>query len=139
LRRTWHWHTLKLSPRRGIRPLFMRWNKPNLRNSLHSLLGRDAPASTAWVRDNRLEEVRRAMLFHMVGIGGGEAARITMRVRYAIDAEALWYLRSDMRGALAMARGAEVADETMREIAPLFQGLLPRALGGDAPPWRRAA
>ena len=35
----------------------MRWNKPNLRNNLHDLLGRDKPSSTAWVRDQGLEEV----------------------------------------------------------------------------------
>ena len=40
----------------------MRWNKPNLRNNLHDLLGRDKPSSTAWVRDQGLEDIRRVML-----------------------------------------------------------------------------
>jgi hypothetical protein len=109
----------------------MRWNKPNLRHSLHSLLGRDAPASTGWVRDQRLEEVRQTMLRHMAGLEGGEAVRITMRLRYAIDAEALWYLRTDLRSALAAAHGASLADEALQQITPLFHGLLPHALGGN--------
>ena len=46
----------------------MRWNKPNLRNNLHDLLGRDKPSSTAWVRDQGLEEVRRAMLHSLMGL-----------------------------------------------------------------------
>jgi hypothetical protein len=74
----------------------MRWNKPNLRNSLHDLLGRDKPSSTAWVRHPGMEDIRRAMLQSLAGITGCEVARMNMRLRYAADIEALWYLRSDL-------------------------------------------
>ena len=50
----------------------MRWNKPNLRNNLQVLLGRDKPSSTAWVRDQGLEEVRRAMLHSLMGWPGAK-------------------------------------------------------------------
>lgn len=89
----------------------MRWNKPNLRNSLHGLLGRDAPASTSWVRNHGLEEVR-----------------------YASDIEALWYLRMDLRAMLVPLRGEAVANATLTQLTPLFQGQLPRTLGGVSRP-----
>ncbi|MFP5444733.1 MAG: hypothetical protein ACLGIY_14250, partial [Betaproteobacteria bacterium] len=61
----------------------MRWNKPTLRNNLHDLLGRDKPSSPAWVRNQGLEEVRRAMLQSLVGMTGSDVARMNMRLRYA--------------------------------------------------------
>lgn len=99
--------------------------------------GREAPASTAWVRDARLEEVRRALIARMTGLGDSEAARVTMRLRYAADIEALWYLRSDMRSVLAATQGALHADETMAALTALFQGLLPRVLGQPSVPQPR--
>ena len=107
----------------------MRWNKPNLRNSLHGLLGRDAPASTSWVRNHGLEEVRYAMIQCLVGLGGSEVARMNMRLRYASDIEALWYLRMDLRAMLVPLRGEAVANATLTQLTPLFQGQLPRTLG----------
>ena len=85
----------------------MRWNKPNLRNNLQGLLGRDKPSSTAWVRDQGLEEVRRAMLHSLKGLTGCEVARMNMRLRYAADIEALWYLRSDLLDTLTLLRGED--------------------------------
>ncbi|ART48226.1 hypothetical protein [Acidovorax carolinensis] len=110
----------------------MRWNKPNLRNSLHGLLGRDAPASTSWVRNHGLEEVRHAMIECLVGLSGSDVARMNMRLRYASDIEALWYLRSDLRTLLVPLRGEALAHATLTQLTPLFQGQLPRALGGGA-------
>jgi hypothetical protein len=108
----------------------MRWSKPNLRSSLHGLLGRDAPASTAWVRNQGLEDVRQAMIASLAGLSGSDVARMHMRLRYAGDIEALWYLRSDLRTTLLPLRGERVADATLSRLTLLFQGLLPRALGG---------
>ena len=112
----------------------MRWNKPNLRNSLHGLLGRDAPASTSWVRNHGLEEVRYAMIQCLVGLGGSEVARMNMRLRSASDIEALWYLRMDLRAMLVPLRGEAVANATLTQLTPLFQGQLPRTLGGASRP-----
>lgn len=122
--------------RRHACQLFMRWNKPNLRSSLHGLLGRDAPASTAWVRNQGLEEVRYAMIECLVGLSGSEIARMNMRLRYASDIEALWYLRSDLRAVLVPLRGEPLANATLAGLTPLFQGQLPRALGGASKPAR---
>lgn len=120
--------------RRQACHFFMRWNKPNLRNSLHGLLGRDAPASTSWVRNHGLEEVRCAMIQCLVGLGGSEVARMNMRLRYASDIEALWYLRMDLRAMLVPLRGEAVANATLTQLTPLFQGQLPRTLGGASRP-----
>lgn len=106
----------------------MRWNKPNLRNDLHSLLGRDKPSSTAWVRDQALEAVRRAMLQSLAGMTGCEVARMNMRLRYAADIEALWYLRTDLFSTLAPLQGEHGARSVMEQVTQLFQGQLPRTL-----------
>lgn len=106
----------------------MRWNKPNLRNNLHDLLGRDKPSSTAWVRDQGLEEVRRAMLQALMGLTGCEVARMGMRLRYAGDIEALWYLRTDLLETLVLLRGQAMAQTALDQITPLFQGQLPLSL-----------
>ena len=106
----------------------MRWNKPNLRNSLHDLLGRDKPSSTAWVRHPGMEDIRRVMLQSLAGITGCEVARMNMRLRYAADIEALWYLRTDLFGTLVPLRGEAGARWVIDEVTTLFQGQLPRAL-----------
>ena len=101
---------------------------PNLRNNLHDLLGRDKPSSTAWVRDQGLEEVRRAMLHSLMGLTGCEVARMNMRLPYAGDIEALWYLRSDLLDTLTLLRGEAIAQTVMDRITPMFQGQLPLSL-----------
>ena len=106
----------------------MRWNKPNFRSSLHDLLGRDKPSSTAWVRDQGLEDVRRAMLQCLGGLAGCEVARMNLRLRYAADIEALWYLRSDLFGTLVPLHGETGARQVIDRITALFQGQLPRTV-----------
>lgn len=106
----------------------MRWNKPNLRSSLHGLLGRDAPASTAWVRNQDLEDIRYAMIQSLAGLSGGDVARMNMRLRYAGDIEALWYLRSDLLDTLTLLRGEAIAQTVLDRITPMFQGQLPLSL-----------
>ena len=106
----------------------MRWNKPNLRNNLQVLLGRDKPSSTAWVRDQGLEEMRRAMLHSLMGLTGCEVAGMNMRLRYAGDIEALWYLRSDLLDTLTLLRGETSAQTVLDRITPMFQGQLPLSL-----------
>ncbi len=112
----------------------MRWNKPNIRNNLHDLLGRDKPSSTAWVRDQGLETVRQAMLKNLMGLSGCEVARMNMRLRYAADIEALWYLRTDLFNTLLPYRGQAVAQTLLDQVTPLFQGLFPMSLRAPLQP-----
>lgn len=111
----------------------MRWNKPNIRNDLHDLLSRDKPSSTAWVRDQGLEAVRRAMLQNLTGLTGCEVARMSMRLRYAGDIEALWYLRTDLFNTLLPYRGQAVTQELLDQVTPLFQGLFPMSVRAPLP------
>jgi hypothetical protein len=83
------------------------------------------PSSTAWVRDHGLEEVRKAMLESLVGLAGSDVARMSMRLRYAGDIEALWYLRSDLLSTLAPLRGEAGARSVVDRITRLFHGRLP--------------
>ena len=106
----------------------MRWNKPKFRNSLHDLLGRDKPSSTAWVRHQGLEDVRQAMLQSLAGMTGSEVARMNMRLRYAGDIEALWYLRTDLFSMLVPWHGELKAQRVMDDLTTQFQGQLPQAL-----------
>ena len=103
----------------------MRWNEPDRR---HNPLGRDAPASTACVRDQGLEKVRHAMIQSLAGLSGSDVARMGMRLHYASDIEALWYLRSDLLTMLVPLQGEPLAQATMARLTPLFQGQLPCAL-----------
>lgn len=105
----------------------MRWIKPNIRSSLHDLLGRDKPSSTAWVRHQGLETARAAMLQSLAGLTGSDVARMNMRLRYAADIEALWYLRSDLSRTLVALRGEAVAKNVMNQVTQLFCGQLPSA------------
>lgn len=106
----------------------MRWNKPNVRNNLGDLLGRDKPSSTAWVRDQGLETVRQAMLHSLMGLSGCEVARMNMRLRYAADIEALWYLRTDLFTTLLLYRGQAAAQTLLDNLTPLFHGMFPMSL-----------
>lgn len=105
----------------------MRWIKPHLRDDLHGLPGRDKPSSTGWVRHQGLEEVRKAMLQSLADFTGCEVARMNMRLRYAADIEALWYLRSDLFSILEPLRGVAQAQAETDRITLLFQGQLPTA------------
>ncbi len=110
----------------------MRWNPSSSSSSfypdLHELPARERPSSTAWVRDHGLEEVRRAMLQSLAGTSGCEVARMNIRLRYAGDIEALWYLRADLLDTLAALRGERRAKWIVAQVTAMFQGQLPRAL-----------
>lgn len=111
----------------------MRWKPPAFRQSVQALFRRDAPASTAWVRNPRLEDVRRSMLASLSGRTGSEVARMNMRLRYAGDIEALWYLRADLFETLARLSGEAHARHTMHDITQMFHGLLPLSLRTPQP------
>ncbi|WP_231940622.1 hypothetical protein [Acidovorax sp. RAC01] len=112
----------------ALQPIPMRWSQPNVRTPIDDLLGRDKPASTAWVRHQGLERIRQAMLTSLAGGTGGEVARMNIRVRYAADIEALWYLRNDLFSTLTAVRGEYTARTTLEQVTALFQGQLPTAL-----------
>lgn len=65
------------------------------------------------------------MLASLSGGAGGEVARMSIRVRYAPDIEALWYLRNDLLGILVSLHGEGAAGASLDQITQLFHGQLP--------------
>ena len=68
------------------------------------------------------------MLRSLMGTTGCEVARMNMRLRYAADIEALWYLRTDLFSTLAPLRGEACAQHVIDNVTPLFQDQLPRSM-----------
>ena len=68
------------------------------------------------------------MLHSLMGLTGCEVARMNMRLPYAGDIEALWYLRSDLLDTLTLPRGEAIAQTVLDRITPMFQGQSPLSL-----------
>ena len=76
----------------------------------------------------------------LCSMAGSDVARMNMRLRYAGDIEALWYLRyagdiealwylrTDLFSTLVPLRGEHGARGVIDQVTQLFQGQLPRAL-----------
>ena len=83
---------------------------------------------TATVRQNRTEDIRQLMLGEMGDFGETNFPSISRRVRYATDAQGLWYARGDVMEVLATLHGEAIAREKLRRISDEFTGLLPSGL-----------
>lgn len=105
----------------------MRWMKPNIRSSIYALLGHAAEPSTDTVQQ-RMDQIRQAMLELLGEQGQSDYPVFVRRVRFANDIQALWYARSDLMGALATLHGEARAREQIKPVTALFQGLLPESL-----------
>ncbi len=105
----------------------MRWMKPNLKSSLLGLLiGGEA---TPVVLQNRTEGIRELMLNELGEFGEKHYPKIALRVRYAQDAQGLWYARGDVMAVLSAMQGETVARQKVSQITKMFEGLLPGSLG----------
>lgn len=107
----------------------MRWMKPNLRSSIHALLGHAAEPSSDNVQQ-RMDEIRRAMLDLLGERGPSDYPGFVRRVRFANDLQTLWYARSDLMGALAALHGEGRAREQLEPVTEMFRGLIPASLYG---------
>ncbi len=105
----------------------MRWFKPNLRNSLYGLLGHSQPPSESTL-NNRLEDIREAMLDLIGESASKEFPQLTRRIRYAGEIQGLWYLRGELMAALAARHGETAARQQVEHITRLFKGVLPPGL-----------
>ena len=102
----------------------MRWFKPNLK-SIYSLLGQTAPSPEP-AAAFRTEAVRQMMLDTMTTIGlEATYPHIFSRIFHAVDAQTLWYARSELMTALASEWGETFAREKIAAISGAFEGLLP--------------
>jgi hypothetical protein len=107
----------------------MRWFKPNLRGSLYALLARvHPPEPETTVLEYSVENIREAMLLLLADSPAATSPVVTRRVRYAIDVQALWYLRGDVMAVLAGGHGEAVAREKIDTLTEMFEDHLPRGL-----------
>ena len=108
----------------------MRWNKPNLRSGMHSLLGKSSPAAGV-DKEAHIDTIRAAMLQGLGPItddSDRHFVQVLTRIRFSSDVEGLWYLRGDVMAVLSAIRGEQAARQFMDGLTPLFEGLLPRSL-----------
>jgi hypothetical protein len=111
------------------------WHSTAIKKSLYSMLGVDVGRADAG-RTQRLELVRSTMLACLEHLDGKDVPALHGRMAYAKDVQALWYLRSDLMGVLANRRGEAAAWAQLRDLTPLFQGLLPKGLISRSSPLR---
>lgn len=104
----------------------MEWFKFNIKSSVMALLGAADIAPS--VLQDRTDDVREAILAAMGEFGEKNYPGITRQVRYANDAQGLWYARGDVMKVLAAVYGETIAREKLAAISEKFQGLLPCGL-----------
>ena len=107
----------------------MRWFKPNLRSSINAIFAlgqRTAPADS--VLEIGIQDIRDAMLELLAGVTQNPSPLVIRRVRYAIDIQALWYLRGDLMGVLAKQHGEAAARQKLEPINQMFVDLAPAGL-----------
>ncbi|MCJ7800667.1 MAG: hypothetical protein MUP33_13105 [Polaromonas sp.] len=106
--------------------------KFNLKSSFMALVG--TGNITPSVLQDRTDDVREAILAAMGEFGEKNYPSITRHVRYANDAQGLWYARGDVMKVLAAVHGETIAREKLAVIYEKFEGLLPRGLNSRPSP-----
>ncbi len=84
---------------------------------------------TSAVLQNRTENIRQIMLNELGEFGEKHYPKIALRVRYAQDAQGLWYARGDVMAVLSAMQGEVIARQKVGSITKMFEGLLPGSLG----------
>ena len=81
-----------------------------------------------------IEDVRQEMLRLLEDMPPTEVARAALRLRIARDAQALWFLRTDLLHALAKQVGEPEAARRLQRVTALLEALIPRGLRTRASP-----
>ncbi len=95
-------------------------------SSMQGLLG--FPAQDESRVTFRIEDIRQAMLDSLGEEGCASYPHVERRVLFAPDLQGLWYLRSDIMVAISSLQGESVANQRIRQITGMFEGLLPRGM-----------
>jgi hypothetical protein len=105
----------------------MRWFKPNLRSSINAIfsLGHSTPPPVS-APEHGIDDIRDSMLGLLED--EGDKPHVKRRIRYAVDVQALWYLRGDLMSVLASRHGEAVARAKLSSINDMFENLLPQGL-----------
>ena len=97
----------------------MEWSTQGIKNSFFSILGANSSTSS---QEQRLDDVRDAML-EALGSEGKQLYHVLFaRISFAQSIESLWYLRSDLMVALSALRGEGVAGTELQRISHMFKG-----------------
>lgn len=105
----------------------MRWFKPNIRSSFYALLALiHPPEPESTVMGYSIEGIREAMLA-LLG-DAPDDSQVARRIRYAIDVQALWYLRGNVMAVLAARLGEAEALVRLHTLTEMFEDFLPRGL-----------
>ncbi|MEO8656473.1 MAG: hypothetical protein ABI409_20285 [Ramlibacter sp.] len=109
----------------------MRWFKPNLRSSINAIFGlthHHRQAASDSMLEIGIQDIREAMLELMGEMPDNPSPLVTRRIRYAVDIQALWYLRGDLMGVLAKRYGEAAARAKLEPITAMFADLGPLGL-----------
>ena len=103
--------------------------KPSLWSSFLAIFSTSsAPSVSARELRERTEEIRRAMT-DLARVGNGrDGAGLALRIHYAPDLQALWFMRSELMGLLARTQGEQAARDSLSRLSRMFSGLLPDGL-----------
>ncbi len=82
--------------------------------------------------ESQLGRIRTAMLSVLQVHAGHSVQRVSQRIRFAADMEALWYLRQDVMATLSAIDGESAARRQMKGINSMFKGGLPGSMGPRA-------
>jgi hypothetical protein len=117
----------------------MRWFKPNLRNSLHALFGTSAPSPPTEIESVfSLDDIRAAMLELLPEDEDERTQIVRRRIRFADNAEALWFLRGELMAVLARTLTESAALDRIAGISDMFADRLPRGLRSRPSPLGRS-
>jgi hypothetical protein len=110
----------------------MAWTKSGIKTSILGLLG-GASMSDSMLQ-NRVEEIRQAMLDALGEHAEVEFPLLVRRLRYADDAQGLWYLRGELMASLCAKSAEADARQRLGSITAMFRGLLPGGLASRPSP-----
>lgn len=80
------------------------------------------------MRHYTMEEIRESMLVLVGDCAGTSFAHVSRRIHYAVDIQALWYLRGDAMAVLSARHGEAIALEKIEALTEMFEDHLPRGL-----------
>jgi hypothetical protein len=110
---------------KGVKKM-MRWMPANIISSMQTLLG--GPLAEPAHSSAQIEVIRQTMLDRLASGGDGAFPQIKRRILLVTDLQGLWYLRSDLMGALSSLHGEFLARQSIEEITGMFEGLLPKSM-----------
>jgi hypothetical protein len=108
----------------------MNWFRTTLRSSLSALLHVSTvpPAPPPAEPLEGVETIRTRMIAMASTVPGERSASLALRVRYAADVQALWFMRSELMAMLARTYGEAVARDRVASLSDLFAEMLPEGL-----------